>query len=300
MYSDWVIIAAGVLAAINGSLLGAYLLLQKNALVSDAISHAVLPGIVVAFIISGTKASGVLLLGAAASGIILTQLIFWLTRHAKMQQDAALGLGYTFMFALGLLLLSVYLRDVDIDAECVLFGEIAYVSIDTTQLGSTRVPRAFLLLGPTLIGTLAALILGRKPLFLSTFNPDYSTAIGVNVGLWQNLLLILTSIFTVMSFELVGAILVVGFMIVPAATALLFAKNLKQMLLLGCLFGCVAVIMGYYIATALNVSITGSMVSCSGILFLASIGIRKKGFSKRYGRSEVLLRHQHQKQKSQV
>ncbi|TXC82166.1 metal ABC transporter permease [Luteibaculum oceani] len=287
MNSDLLIILAGSLVALNGAWIGCYLLLQKNALLGDAISHAVLPGIVIAFLISGSKASIYLLLGAAISGIILSQLIYWLQEKVKMQKDAALGLSYTAFFAFGLLLLSVYLNDVDLDAECALFGEIAFVPIDVSESIFGSIPRAFLLQVPTFILTTLLVGFGKKGLFLSTFNPEFSMSIGVPVKRWQGILLALTSLYTVMSFELVGAIMVVGFMIIPASTAYLFVKNLKSMILWSSVFGVSAVILGYLVAIRLNVSIAGSMVTFSGLILFATVIITRLKQRQRNGRKEV-------------
>lgn len=285
MSNDVIILLARILVALNGAFLGCYLLLQKNALVSDAISHAVLPGIVLAFMISGTKASFTLMIGAACTGILLSQTVLWLQEKANMQKDAAIGLTYTFLFAVGLLMMSLFLKDVDLDADCVLFGEIAYVPIDLHFFSNGwNIPRAFIHLSPSLIICVLVLFIARRAFFLSTFNTEYSSSIGFNVKRWQSILLSLTSLYTVMSFELVGAIMVVGFMIIPPATALLFSKNLKQMLILSSAFGLLAVFLGYFFAKSLNLSITGSMVGISGVVLFICVLLRNKRWKLSYGR----------------
>ena len=128
------------------------------------------------------------------------------------------------------------------------------------------------------------LFIARRAFFLSTFNTEYSSSIGFNVKRWQSILLSLTSLYTVMSFELVGAIMVVGFMIIPPATALLFSKNLKQMLILSSAFGLLAVFLGYFFAKSLNLSITGSMVGISGVVLFICVLLRNKRWKLSYGR----------------
>ncbi len=287
MHSDLFIILSGIMVAVNGALLGSYLLLQKNALVSDAISHAVLPGIVIAFMISGQKASFYLLLGAAVSGIVLSQVILWLQTKAKMQKDAAIGLSYTFMFALGLLLMSLFVKDVDLDADCVLFGEIAYVPIDLISIPSIGyIPRAISHLIPSLVLTASVLVFCRKAFFLSTFNPGFSTAIGINTSRWQSVLLAMVAVYTVMAFELVGAIMVVSFMIIPPSTALLFSKKLSTMLWLSSLFGAFSVVVGYALAKSLNISITGTMVVVSGFVLFLCVLLKNAG-NKAHGKQQT-------------
>jgi manganese/zinc/iron transport system permease protein len=124
------IILTGSLVALCCGLLGSFLLLRQMAMVGDAISHAVLPGIVIAFLLSGSRDALPMLVGAAALGVLATVLIEWLRRVGRVQTDASIGLSYTTLFAIGIILISLFARQVDLDQECVLYGEIAYVPLD--------------------------------------------------------------------------------------------------------------------------------------------------------------------------
>ncbi|HSY61427.1 MAG TPA: metal ABC transporter permease, partial [Cytophaga sp.] len=125
--NDLYIILTGTLVAVSCSILGTFLVLRKMAMVGDAISHAVLPGIVLSFFITGSRDSIWMLIGAGLMGIFTTLVIEWLHKKTKLQEDASIGVTFTFLFALGVLLISYFAENIDLDQECVLYGEIAYV-----------------------------------------------------------------------------------------------------------------------------------------------------------------------------
>jgi len=270
MYNElWIIITASVVA-INAALLGCFLLLRKMAMVGDAISHAVLPGIVVAYYFSGDKTSGLLLLGATLTGVLASFIIDFLSRKAKIQGDASIGITYTLLFALGMIMISGWMKgNVDIDMDCVLYGDIAMVNMDRVMVDGNLYlgPRAFYVEIVAFAIIAGVLFFGFKGFKLLAFNADYARSLGINTGKWHYALMTLVSMTTVVAFEVVGAVLVVGFLIIPPATAQLVTLKLKFMLLWACLFGIMSVIIGYYLAIWFNVSITGAMVTISGLIF---------------------------------
>jgi len=268
------IIATGALIAISCALLGSFLILRKMAMVGDAISHAVLPGIVLAFLISGSRDNIIMLIGAAAIGVLTTVLIEFLHKRARLQEDASIGITFTWLFAIGVILISAFAGQVDIDQDCVLYGEIAYVPLDLLYLanGSSLGPRALWVSGSLLVVVLAFVGFGFRGLKLSSFNLEYAQALGINTVFWHFSFMSLVSITTVVSFEAVGAILIVALLVVPAATAYLLTQKLKTMLLLAVLFGVLSSFGGYYLAYALNGSIAGAMVTVAGVLFAGAFG----------------------------
>ncbi|MBP8239479.1 MAG: metal ABC transporter permease, partial [Saprospiraceae bacterium] len=189
MDAFWIILT-GTLTAVCGGLLGAFLLLRNMAMIGDAISHAVLPGIVIAYLLSGSREALPMLLGAAAVGVLTTVIIEALYRKARVQSDAAIGITFTGMFALGILLISAFAGQIDLDQDCVLFGEIAYVPIDVwvTAGGVNLGPRAVWILGGLLLLILLMLLLGYKGLLITTFNAEYAAALGISVSFWHYLL----------------------------------------------------------------------------------------------------------------
>lgn len=277
MNEFWIILTAS-LVAINAALLGCFLLLRKMAMVGDAISHAVLPGIVVAYYFSGDKTSGFLLLGATLTGVLASFIIDFLSRKAKIQGDASIGITYTLLFAIGMIMISTWMKgNVDIDMECVLYGDIALINLDKIMVdGNLYIgPRAFFveIVAFFIIGI--SLFFGYKGFKILAFNQDYAKSLGINTGKWHYALMTLVSMTTVVAFEVVGAVLVVGFLIIPPATAQLVTLKLKQMLFWSAIFGVISVVLGYYSAVYLNVSITGAMVAVSGCIFFAILIIQR-------------------------
>jgi manganese/zinc/iron transport system permease protein len=271
---DVYIISTGALIAASCALLGSFLVLRKMAMVGDAVSHAVLPGIVLAFLISGSRDNIIMLLGAAATGVLTTVLIELLHKKARLQEDASIGITFTWLFAIGVILISAFTGQVDLDQDCVLYGEIAYVPLDLLYLnGETSLgPRALWISGGLLALVLGYVFIGFRGLKLSSFNLEYAKALGINTVFWHFSFMSLVSLTTVVSFESVGAILIVALLVVPAATAYLLTQKLKSMLGLSVLFGVISSFFGYYLASWLNGSIAGAMVTVAGLLFALAFG----------------------------
>ncbi|MNW40781.1 Manganese transport system membrane protein MntB [compost metagenome] len=266
--TDFWIILTGTLVAASCGVLGCFLVLRKMAMVGDAISHSVLPGIAIAFLISSSRDSLLMLIGAAVFGLITVFLIQAL-QQGGLQSDASIGIVFTALFAIGVILISRNAANIDLDLDCVLFGEIAYVQWDTLIWnGYDLGPIAVWMLGGTLLIILAAIGLFYKQFKLCAFDPALAAALGIPVALFHYLLMGLVSLSTVASFESVGAILVVGMLIVPASTAYLLTDRLSVMLLYSILIGAISSAAGYYVAKWLDASIAGSMISVAGLLFL--------------------------------
>ncbi len=276
MEAFWIILT-GTLVATSCGLLGAFLILRKMAMVGDAISHAVLPGIVLAYLIAETRESIPMLIGAAALGVLTTVIIEVLYRNARLQSDASIGITFTWLFAVGIILISLYTGQVDLDQDCVLYGEIAYVPLDLwiTKGGTNLGPVTVWMMGGLFILIIALLLIGYRGLQVTTFNPEYAAAIGISTAFWHYLLMSAVSITTVISFESVGAILVVAFLIVPPATAYLLTERLKTMLWLTALFGLTASVGGYYLAVAIDGSIAGAMSVVAGLQLAIALAIRQ-------------------------
>lgn len=239
------------------------------AMVGDAISHAVLPGIVLAYLLSGSRETLPMLIGAAVLGVLTTVLIEMFYKKARLQIDASIGITFTWLFAIGIILISLFAGQVDLDQDCVLYGEIAYVPLDLwiTNGGVNMGPRTVWISGSLLLLVLLFIWRGYKGLFITTFNEEFAKAIGIGVAFWHYALMGAVSLTTVVSFESVGAILVVAFLIVPPATAYLITTELKKMLLLTSLFGILSAVGGNYLASMINGSIAGAMATIAGGLF---------------------------------
>lgn len=239
------------------------------AMVGDAISHAVLPGIVIAYLFSGDREPLVMLAGSAIVGVMTTFIIETFHRKAKLQEDAAIGVTFTTLFAIGVILVSAFAEQVDLDQECVLYGDIALSPLDRlySETGMDYGPIALWTMASVFVLIISFVSLSYKELFLTTFDPDYAIAIGVSVALWHYLLMGFVSLTTVSAFKSVGAILVVAFLVAPAATAYLLTDNFPKMLALSCLCGLLSTIGGYYLAVWVNGSVAGGMATFCGIIF---------------------------------
>tara|TARA_Y100000385_G_scaffold137337_1_gene142708 strand:+ start:1147 stop:2007 length:861 start_codon:yes stop_codon:yes gene_type:complete len=266
--NDFYIILTACLVAINCAIMGSFLVMRKMVMIGDAISHAVLPGIFFAYIISGSTSSLPILVGAASSGILATIIIEWFTQKARLQSDASIGVSYTLLFAIGIILISKFGANADIDQQCVLYGELEYVSLWLEPIiGDFHLPRQTIILGVVCIIIVLAVTWGYKGLFITTFDPNFSISTGIAVGFWHYFLMSGVSLTTVVSFESVGAILVIAFLSGPPAIAYLLTGNFKKMLVLACVFGILCSIIGYYVAKLLDVSVAGAISAVIGAIF---------------------------------
>lgn len=270
------IIITATLIASSCALLGTFLMLRKMSMVGDAISHSVLPGIVLAYLISGSRDSYIMLIGAALIGVFTTIVIELLTKTVKVKEDASIGVVFTFLFSIGIILISFFTGQVDLDQDCVLYGEIAYVPLDLIQItNSFFVPRS--LVTNAVVFLLVAVIIYRayKAFQICSFNEDFAQSLGINSRLWHLLLMSLVSMVTVIAFESVGAILVVALITVIPATIYLLSGNLKQILVFSILLSLIVSSGGYFMADYFNTSIAGSITVFSGLLFGISFFIHK-------------------------
>jgi manganese/zinc/iron transport system permease protein len=253
-------------------LIGSFLVLRKNAMLGDAISHAVLPGLVLAFLITSGRNVLPMLLGAATMGLVTAYLTETLTRTRRVYSDAALGVVFTLMFAIGVILVAAFAESVDLDQDCVLYGEIAYTPWNTWTLGGVNMgPRPLWVLGGMLLANLAFIALFFKQLKICSFDPQMARSVGINERFWHYALMAMVSLSVVAAFESVGAILVVAMLIIPGATAYLLTSRLSAMLALSVLIGAICAVVGFYGATWLDASISGFMTVAGGLLFTLAL-----------------------------
>lgn len=265
-YEGWILIV-GSLAGITCGITGSFLILRKLSMLADAISHTVLLGIVLAFIISQSMSGVYMLIGAIAIGL-LTAFLVQVFSSSGIQEDASIGVVFTFLFAVGVILITLFANDVHLDVDHALMGEITFVPWDLVKWGPLpELPKAFLMLSIVLIIDLLIIWLFYKELKITSFDPAMAAAIGIPVLLIHYLLMGMVSITTVASFDSVGAILVVAMLIAPGASAYLLTDKLSIMLLLSAGFGVAAAVIGYYIASWQDVSISGSMATVNGLIF---------------------------------
>jgi manganese/zinc/iron transport system permease protein len=251
-------LTAGLVATACG-LLGPFLVLRRQALMSDAVSHAVLPGIVLVFLLLGTRASGPVVVGAALFAVVCVLAVDALRSTGLVASDAAIGIVFPALFALGVLGVTRYADDVHLDLDATIYGEIAFVPFRTVSLAGAEVAVAPFELALVCLANLALVAALWKELKASTFDPQFARVNGLRPVLLGRLLLVAVAVTAVASFDAVGAILVVTLLIVPAATAHLLTDRLSAMVAIAVGLGWVAAIGGREVAAALDASIAGAM-----------------------------------------
>jgi len=257
------------LVAIACAIPGTFLVLRKMALITDAISHSILPGIVLGFFITHDLSSPLLIILAAACGIITVILVEFIQKTGLVKEDTAIGLVFPALFSFGIILISQNANDVHLDIDAVLLGELAFAPFDRVLIsGIDMGPKSLWVISIILLSTLILLFTFFKELKVSTFDTGLAAALGLSPALMHYGLMTVASVTTVGAFDAVGAILVIALMIAPAASAYLLTNDLKKMLLLSVIFGVLSAITGYWIAHLLDLSISGAMTTVLGFVFL--------------------------------
>lgn len=260
------LIAATVAAAC--ALPGVFLVLRRMALLTDAITHAVLLGIVLAFFVTKDLSSPLLLVAAAGTGVVTAALVELVYNTRLLREDAAIGLVFPVLFSIGVLIITRYAGNVHLDSDAVLLGELAFAPFQRVTLGGHDLgPKALWVMG--IIASLNVLFLALffKELKLATFDPGLAKVLGFSPTAVHYAFTGLVSVTAVGSFDAVGSILVVALMVAPAAAAYLLTDDLVVMIVLAAGIGVASAIGGYWVAHAIDASIAGSMASAAGVAF---------------------------------
>ncbi len=265
-----IVLTAGFTATACG-LLGPFLVLRRVSLMGDAVSHAVLPGIVLVWILLATRATLPVIVGAALFGVVCVLAVEGLRGTGLVKADAAIALVFPALFALGVLGINRFAGNIHLDLDSTIYGEIAFVPFRTVGFG---VPQALVAIGVIAAINLSLLLAFWKELKATTFDPDFARTIGIPPKLISRLLLVAVAVTAVTAFESVGAILVITLLIVPAATAYLVTDRLWLMVAVTLAIGWTAAIVGYQGAVAIDASIAGAMgvvaTACFVLALLAS------------------------------
>ncbi|HEX8299471.1 MAG TPA: metal ABC transporter permease [Rubricoccaceae bacterium] len=250
------------------ALVGVFLVLRRSALLSDAISHAILPGIVVAFFWTGSLSSPLLLVAAAATGVLTVAAIEAVGRTRLVRQDAAIGLVFPALFSVGVVLIARFASDVHLDTDAVLLGDPAFAWIERLDVGGRDWgPLALWRMGVVLAAVVLFLGVFYKELKLTTFDAALAAALGFAPAALNYAFVAVVSVVAVGAFDVVGSILVVALMVAPPSAALLLSDRLPRVLGLATLIGVASALGGYALARALDASIAGSMAVVAGLLF---------------------------------
>ena len=257
-----------VIVAVACALPGVFLVLRRMAMMSDAISHTVLLGIVLGYFLLGSLESPFLILAAAAMGVVTVSLTELLMRTRLVRQDAAIGLVFPALFSIAVILISRFARGVHLDVDAVLLGELAFAPFDRVDILGYDLPRSMVVMGITLILNAALITLFYKELKLTTFDAGLAVALGFSPTLIHYGLMLMVSVTAVAAFDAVGSVLVVALMITPPAAAYLLTNRLSRMLLYSAALAAAGAITGFWMAWFLDANIAGSIATMLGMLFL--------------------------------
>lgn len=271
---DTWIVTTGVLCALSCALLGNFLVLRRMSMMGDAISHAVLPGLAAAFILTESRSSFAMFAGAVVAGVLTALFTQWVHSLGRVDRGAAMGVVFTTLFAVGLIMIVRAADHVDLDPGCVLYGAIEMVPLDTVSVGAWEIPRAVLVLGAVLL--VNALVVGAlyKELKISSFDPALATSLGISARAMHYLLMTLVAVTTVASFEAIGSILVIAMLIVPAAAAHLLTDRLGAMIAVSLVIGAASAVIGHAAAITVppwfgfaDTTTSGMMATAAGVIF---------------------------------
>ncbi|MDA7640639.1 metal ABC transporter permease [Opitutaceae bacterium] len=259
----------GFLVAGTCGLVGCFVILRRMALVGDAISHSLLPGITLAFLLTHSRDTLPMMLGAVAAGVVTVALIEAIRYTSRIKPDAAIGIVFSSLFAVGVILISVFADEVDLDAECVLYGELGFIPLqDIAYFGDIEIgPEPVVRMAIIALIAIVLLFAFFKEMVVTSFDSGLAASLGINPTRYQYGLTLFLSIVIVSSFESVGVVLVIAMIIFPGATALMLTDRLPLALALSTVISGVYSLLGFHLATWLNASIAGGMTVIAGIVF---------------------------------
>ncbi|MEU7812617.1 metal ABC transporter permease [Pseudonocardia sp. NPDC049154] len=266
-----IVLVAGLTATACG-LLGPFLVLRRMALLADAVSHAVLPGIVAVWLIAETRAPVPVVAGAAAFAVLCVLGIDAVRATGLVASDAAIALVFPALFSLGVLGITRYASDIHLDLDSTIYGEIAFTPFDVVTVGGVDLARSGVVLTVVVLLNLILVTALWKELRATTFDPHFGRVTGLRPRLLSRLLLVAVAITAVSAFEAVGAILVVTMLIVPAATAFLVTRSLAAMVAVAVAVGWVGAVAGHVLALTFDSSIAGAMgLVCTACFVVALV-----------------------------
>lgn len=251
------LITALVIGIVGGAV-GCFIILRGMSLMGDAISHAVLPGVAISFILGIN-----FFIGAIIFGLLASTMITYIKSNSIIKSDTAIGITFSSFLALGIILIGI--ANSSTDLFHILFGNI--LAVQDLDMWITIAVALLVLTTITIF---------FRPLLLTTFDPILAKSIGVKVTFYHYLLMVILTLVAVTAMQSVGTILIVALLITPAATAYLYANSLKTMIFLSSGFGALASVLGLFIGYSFNIAAGSSIVLTSALLFLISFFIAPK------------------------
>jgi manganese/zinc/iron transport system permease protein len=282
------------------SILGVFLILKRMSMVIDAISHSVLLGIVLTFLLTKDLNSPYLIIGATLIGVFTSYLSNIISQHSKVNKDAAIGITFSFLFALAVFIITVYIRDAHLDIDAVFTGNLEFIHSSKIQI-----------ILPVFLFNLFFCFVFYKELKLSLFDKNFAFSLGFYPTLINYILITLVSTTSVVAFEISGSILMISFFVAPAATSLLITKNLFSSVLFSIFFAFIGVVIGYSVGICFNMTLSGTISVTMLLIFLlvlffenkngVIIKLIKKNKQKKYfGMINLLIHVKNHEQKENI
>lgn len=266
-----------IITSLACAVLGVFLVLRRLSMVSDAISHSVLLGIVIGYFVTKDIGSVLLIIGASLFGVLTTVCIELLIKSKRVTEDASVGIIFPLFFSIAVILITRYARNVHLDTEVVLIGEIILAPLHRINFLGLSLPKALVQMSFVLLINVVFIAVFYRKLKISSFDPVYAGVAGIaGTGLYY-VFMALVSFTAVSAFESVGAILTISFFISPAASAYLISKDLKITILLAAVYAVVNSCIGYFLAVKFNVSMSGMCALVSGLTFMITIALYPGG-----------------------
>lgn len=257
-----------LLIALSCSLMGTVLVLKESVMIADAISHTALLGIVLMFFLIPDFNSPWVIVSAAAFGLVTILAVEGLIQTNRLRNDAAIGLIVPAFFSLAVILISKYFKNVHLDADMVLLGDIVFAPLNRMKILGHSLPKSLVQGSILLLVNVLFLVSHYRTLKIRLFDPTFAKTIGIRVALIDLLFMSLVSFTSVISFQSVGAILVISLMIAPALAAKRLAKSFFSMLVWSMAFAIINCCLGYWLSLQLNVSMAGMVSVISFFTFL--------------------------------
>lgn len=293
------ILIIAIFVSASCSVIGNFLILRSTAMMSDAISHSVLLGIVLVFFIVQSLNSPFLIVGAALSGLATVLLVDLFNRKKYINKDASIGFVFSLLFSIAIIVISMYARNVHLDVNVALLGELAFAPFNRFMVNGLDIgPKSLYVMATLFVLNLLFVVIFYKELKITTFDRSLSKSFGFSPS-WINLMLMaMVSITCVAAFDAVGSVLVIAYMIIPPATAFLITERLSLMIIVSVIIGVVASVIGFFLADLVNANIAGSISVVCGSLFMLTMFFSPKNgiifsirenIKKRYFFSQHLL-----------
>lgn len=258
-----------IITAIATSILGVFLIVRRLSMMVDSISHTVLLGIVLAFMITGDLSSPLLIIGAAFMGVFTVFLTETIVKSTNTNEDAATGLVFPLLFSIAIIIISSSFSGVHLDIDAVLLGKIEFAPFDKLYIGGKAIgPKLLYQMLVVLIINIVFIKVFFKELKLVSFDSALAATLGFSPVLIHYLLMTLVSLTSVTAFNAVGSILVVALTIGPGATALMITKDLKHTVFFAAVIGVINSVLGYILAIMIDVNIAGMVATTTLLVFL--------------------------------